>query len=504
MATGVATRSFLRRHVRIAERNIRNMGPLSLSSIGFGGYRIDPKSEVHFNALLKAIKSGINVIDTAPSYSDGGSERMIGAAIRHLELSGDAKREELLISTKVGYIEGSDLEAVKNNPPLGSFKISDDAWHCIHPDYIMRQIDESSERLGSVPDFVLLHSPEFFLSYGLPAGKYDTEEKIDKAYGLFYERIGKAFECLEKLVKEGRIGHYYGVSSSLRGCDFSVTGRENRFEAVSLKALLDTAKAAAHRAGTASSSGHQMLPHRMRIAQIPLNLVESGPAFPFVYDPEADEQITTGIAAEMNDIYLMTNRPFNAIPPEGIGAGDWGRHNSFFKLVDKTPTSPELAYLSHALHAALTGCQEKLVFDDEDVPTQEKMQVLALAITSAIQGVGTTLVGARTEEYVDDAIKVLNYPKMSEEIAIYAMHAFEVALATISPDYAKLKRSHQLDKVDEMMEQEMEQMEKEGYLQDDEEVVMDIYDPVTGEKLHPLPKADRNASNANGKAGPRN
>mmetsp|Transcript_38277 Transcript_38277/g.62241 ORF Transcript_38277/g.62241 Transcript_38277/m.62241 type:complete len:168 (+) Transcript_38277:620-1123(+) len=148
----------------------------------------------------QAMRSGVNLIDTSPSYGNSGSERMIGDVLRELEKEG-ISREEIVVSTKVGYIEGNDLEMARSAPPPDYLDMGPDAWHCIHPEFIRRSVDASAERLGTPPDVVLLHSPEFFLTsregvFKEGGSKRSREELFD----AFYDRVEKAFVCLEDLV----------------------------------------------------------------------------------------------------------------------------------------------------------------------------------------------------------------------------------------------------------------------------------------------------------------
>ncbi len=91
---------------------------LDVSRIGLGGYPFsgvnrargwDPYSpegqRTAIEAIHRALDLGINYIDTAPSYGEGHSERLIGAVMR-------TRREESVLATKVGW-QGLDKEAVK-------------------------------------------------------------------------------------------------------------------------------------------------------------------------------------------------------------------------------------------------------------------------------------------------------------------------------------------------------------------------------------------------------
>jgi len=57
---------------------------LLCSPVGFGSYRVDVRVAEHRAALSKAIRMGVNLIDTSANYADGNSERMIGEVLRAL------------------------------------------------------------------------------------------------------------------------------------------------------------------------------------------------------------------------------------------------------------------------------------------------------------------------------------------------------------------------------------------------------------------------------------
>lgn len=63
-----------------------------------------------FNAIIDSVfTGGINVIDTAINYRYMRSERVVGAAIKYLIDNHSFSREELFVSSKIGYLpEDSD------------------------------------------------------------------------------------------------------------------------------------------------------------------------------------------------------------------------------------------------------------------------------------------------------------------------------------------------------------------------------------------------------------
>src|SRR2546423_813632 len=99
---------------------------LFCSPVGFGTYRCDVRVAEHQAALMKAIRMGCNLLDTSANYADGNAERMIGSALRALTQSQgrDAiygvstettiKRDEIIIVSKGGYIQGENHRRIEN------------------------------------------------------------------------------------------------------------------------------------------------------------------------------------------------------------------------------------------------------------------------------------------------------------------------------------------------------------------------------------------------------
>jgi aryl-alcohol dehydrogenase-like predicted oxidoreductase len=68
------------------------VSPLCLGGMNFGG----PTTEDESSAILdRALDAGINFIDTANSYNEGESERIIGRALKH-----NGKRQQIVLATK--------------------------------------------------------------------------------------------------------------------------------------------------------------------------------------------------------------------------------------------------------------------------------------------------------------------------------------------------------------------------------------------------------------------
>lgn len=141
-----------------------------ISTLGFGGWQLgnasfwgDMSREDAVNLVKEAVNRGVNFFDTAPGYSNGLSERIIGEGIK-------GKRDKVFLNTKFGH----------NADGTSDFSI----------ERIEPSIRESMERIGTTYiDSVILHNPEFYILEGKT----------------------KHFEELQRLKKTGLI-KAYGVS----------------------------------------------------------------------------------------------------------------------------------------------------------------------------------------------------------------------------------------------------------------------------------------------------
>ncbi len=132
-----------------------------------GGLFIDPDLSIMEKALVKAINSGINWIDTAESYSDGQSEKNIGLLLSSI------KNNNIYISSKA-RLEPNSSETIFSQ--------------------LDRKIDESLERLNrSYIDLYQLHN---------------RIEKVGTSRDFSALEITQrkgVLDSMEKLKSEGRI-----------------------------------------------------------------------------------------------------------------------------------------------------------------------------------------------------------------------------------------------------------------------------------------------------------
>lgn len=208
-ATPLGTLSFAKRFSHYKDFYIRH-NELIFSKLGLGTYNLEPYKEENYvfhyiESVKEAIRSGINLIDTASNYRYGMSEKEIGIALK--ELGDEVKREELIICSKGGFIQleypfpANPYEWIEENIIKKNLAKKEEIeldQHCMSPDFLEWSCKKSLENIGIQSfDIYYLHNPEMqFLRLGERA---------------FYEEIEKVFQRFEKLVEEG-LFHAYGVA----------------------------------------------------------------------------------------------------------------------------------------------------------------------------------------------------------------------------------------------------------------------------------------------------
>lgn len=294
---GRATPEATRRYCESRGAKLQPPGGITLGStgvrasgVGFGSYRIHEAVERHDRSLDLALRSGVNLIDTSANYGDGGSEELIGRVVRRLADAGELRREEIVIVTKGGYVQGQNLDLATERERAGRpfaemTKVYPECWHCIHPDFIADQIDRSLARLGmETADVYLLHNPEYFLEVAHQQGNSVTDARAE-----YYRRIAEAFELLESKAREGKIAAY-GISSN------TFPKSEGQFDFTSLEECW----AIAERIGA---------DHHFRVIQLPINLFENGA---WMEKNQAGRAQTVLDFAASKNLGVLVNRPLNA------------------------------------------------------------------------------------------------------------------------------------------------------------------------------------------------
>jgi len=272
---------------------------LTVSRLGFGGYRVDDESPGHRAALEHALASGVNLIDTSTNYTDGGSERLVGRVLQERTGSGALRRDGLVVVSKIGYVQGQNLRLAREREASGRpfpemVKYMDGCWHCLHPEFLQDQLARSLGRLGiATLDVCLLHNPEYFFSDAKKRGPGPLAPLRDE----FYRRLTEAFRFFESQAAAARIG-WYGVSSN------TSTAPAGEHDATSLTRML----AAAREAGGPA--------HRFRVLQLPMNLFEAGGVLERNNGPDCRETVLECAAHE--GIGVLVNRPLNAMVGSGM------------------------------------------------------------------------------------------------------------------------------------------------------------------------------------------
>jgi aryl-alcohol dehydrogenase-like predicted oxidoreductase len=253
-ATPTDTESYFRESLKkgIAAEHFREIEGVRVSSIGIGTYLgecDEATDELYERALVSAVLSGANVIDTAINYRCQRSERTIKRALSQLASRG-VSRSQLFLCTKGGYLpfDGTPPKNPRayfqqrfvNRGILSSSEIVGGS-HALTPSFLSDQLAASLENLGcECVDLYYLHNPETQLPV---VGR--------KA---FLEAIRKAFECLESLAENGKL-RFYGTAT-WKGYRSPAQGKDW----LSLEEIV----------GVAREAGGDR--HRFRFVQAPYNL----------------------------------------------------------------------------------------------------------------------------------------------------------------------------------------------------------------------------------------
>lgn len=139
----------------------------------------DPDDEESIRTIQTALDMGVNLIDTAPVYGFGRSERVVGIAIR-------GRRDKVILATKCGLWwedeRGSEIGVFDGRPIRRSLR----------PDTIRIELENSLKRLGT--DYIDLYQTHW--------------QAIEPEKTPIAETMG----CLMELKREGKI-RAIGVSN---------------------------------------------------------------------------------------------------------------------------------------------------------------------------------------------------------------------------------------------------------------------------------------------------
>jgi aryl-alcohol dehydrogenase-like predicted oxidoreductase len=207
-ATPEGTRRFAARfpdrpgHFRCPDR-------LEVASLGLGmrsGEAFGADDLLYRSAVPQVLQGGVNLFDTALSERMQMSERNLGTALERAFREGDARRDEVVVVTKGGFLT-VDPDLVERRADVRRYLVETyietglvapariaGGVHSLDPDFLLDQIDRSRRNLGlATIDVWCIEEPELHL----PAGA-----------DVFCRRLCTAFEALEGAVADGRIGAY--------------------------------------------------------------------------------------------------------------------------------------------------------------------------------------------------------------------------------------------------------------------------------------------------------
>ncbi len=292
MISGFATaegtsRYWARRAPHAAPGHFRSWRGLHVSSIGLGTYLGDEDAATdrsYQNAIVRAVAAGLNVVDAAINYRHQRSERSVGAALRSLIEAGAAGRDEVVITTKGGFIP---FDAA---PPASLSDYVTDTYvrpgilaardivggcHCLTPRYLADQLERSRANLGvETIDVYHLHNPEMQLS------------AVDRP--TFLGRMRAAFSFLEAAVDAGKI-RWFGTATW--------SGYRQPPSAPDFLSLAQLEQIAREVGGDE---------HHFRVVQLPYNLAMTE-AFTLANQPLGKDTVSLLEAAGQLDIYVMTS-----------------------------------------------------------------------------------------------------------------------------------------------------------------------------------------------------
>lgn len=128
---------------------------IQVSKMGLGTWAIGggpawsggPDEDKAIDTIVAAVDSGINMIDTAPGYNFGNSERIVGKALKKLD------RSKVILVTKCGV--------VWNRKGTVWNKVGDrQLYKNLTPESVRLEVEESLERLGTdYIDLYMTHWP---------------------------------------------------------------------------------------------------------------------------------------------------------------------------------------------------------------------------------------------------------------------------------------------------------------------------------------------------------
>jgi aryl-alcohol dehydrogenase-like predicted oxidoreductase len=376
-ATIDATADYAARHAPVSFAPLGHTG-LMASQAGFGGYRISSGVSHHEKALRTAICSGINLIDTSANYADGGSETLVGQVLEDLTAGGEVKRQQVIVISKVGYLQGENFALSQQRKSEGRafedlVEYGQGLEHCIHPEFVEDQLTRSLARLKlETLDGYLLHNPEYYLGWASKNGL-----SLKSAREEYYRRIRAAFEHLEKEVEKGRIRHY-GISSN------TFVSAAADPELTCLETVWEIAEAVS-------------ADHHFGFVQMPFNLLEPAAV---LENNQPGGKSALSFAAQKG-LGVLTNRPLNA-----FAAGRLLRLADLPICLEEAFEAVGSIYIEEAAQV-LNRIRYAINDADSDWKKQGTLSQKAIRALRSTAGVSVVLVGMRRKAYVEDVLSEL-------------------------------------------------------------------------------------------------
>ena len=272
---------------RATEGHFRQRNGLWVSSLGVGTYlgEHDSATDGHYTQTIsRCLEAGVNVVDTAINYRFQRSERSVGAALGALVSAGKVSRDEVVISSKAGFLtfdgdvpsdpngyfrrEYLDMGIVRPEEIVGGM-------HCLAPGFIANQLERSRRNLNlETIDIYFLHNPETQLQ---------AVPRED-----FLRRMRLAFEKLEEAVSGGSIGCYGAATWD---------GFRRPVKALDYLSLEELVKLAEEVGGP---------DHHFKAAQLPFNLAMPE-AYAFFNQTVAGEKVSFLEAARVLGITVLAS-----------------------------------------------------------------------------------------------------------------------------------------------------------------------------------------------------
>jgi len=301
---------------------IRKLGR-QVSRIGFGGFRVN--NAAHGEALRKAIVSGINVIDTACNFEKGLSEKVIGSTLQNMTRSGEISRDDITIVSKAGYLLEHEVEHLDASKDF--VQVRDKNYHSLSPRVLEMQISQSLERLATDKlDIFMINAPERML----------MAQTRNYSPSQLYKDMAVALQHLDTEVANGRIRGYGVCSNTL---------------------------------AYPQATDHISLPKIIEACVKRDNFVAVQTPFNF-FERQALVQthgITVADICDKHNLFLMTNRPLNAI------------HNGQIRPFVNHEFGDGSVQAEHAVMEQLSKSLETLTIMEADLMSELPLEQDALA-----------------------------------------------------------------------------------------------------------------------------